>query len=232
MVKKTPTDNIFSNISRALDCIVAISSQSTGKTNADSELDFLKELEGDVDRWRKVPESAFKLIGETLFIQMDESPPCDISIAPDSIKAKLPENIKEKCRTGQKMFQYEYMTLVKEMGEAAILKAWLNKDPKAAGNAYVGMKFLSKKAFLDSFIEARTNDLWGKRESRSQINKKSGKAKHAQIATKKEELAKIWASGKYTSRDICAEQECAALGISFSTARKALRNTPDPQRNS
>lgn len=37
-----------------------------------------------------------------------------------------------------------------------------------------------------------------------------------------------WASGKYSSRDICAEQESAALGMSFSTARKALRGTPVP----
>ena len=38
----------------------------------------------------------------------------------------------------------------------------------------------------------------------------------------------IWASGKYTSRDECAEQECAALDMSYSAARKALRNTPNP----
>lgn len=44
----------------------------------------------------------------------------------------------------------------------------------------------------------------------------------------KEKIQAIWATGKYTSRDICAEQECSALGISFSTARKALINTPDP----
>lgn len=45
---------------------------------------------------------------------------------------------------------------------------------------------------------------------------------------KHEEIRRIWASGKYTSRDICAEQECAGLNISFATARKALRNTPAP----
>ena len=45
---------------------------------------------------------------------------------------------------------------------------------------------------------------------------------------KKENIRTIWASGKYTSRDICAEQECAALEMSFSAARKALRNTPEP----
>lgn len=46
--------------------------------------------------------------------------------------------------------------------------------------------------------------------------------------SKQEKIREIWASGKYSSRDICAEQECAALGMSFSAARKALRNTPDP----
>jgi hypothetical protein len=45
---------------------------------------------------------------------------------------------------------------------------------------------------------------------------------------KAESIRNIWASGKYSSRDICAEQECAALGMSFSTARKSLRGMPDP----
>lgn len=46
----------------------------------------------------------------------------------------------------------------------------------------------------------------------------------------KERIRALWASGKYTSRDRCAEEECAALGISFVAARKALRNTPEPDR--
>ena len=45
---------------------------------------------------------------------------------------------------------------------------------------------------------------------------------------KQEIIRNIWAGGKYSARDICAEQECAGLGMSFSAARKALRNTPDP----
>jgi len=45
---------------------------------------------------------------------------------------------------------------------------------------------------------------------------------------KRSRIREIWASGKYSSRDICAEQECAALNMSFSAARKALRGTPDP----
>lgn len=45
---------------------------------------------------------------------------------------------------------------------------------------------------------------------------------------KSQQMRALWASGKYSSRDICAEQECAALDISFSSARKALRGTPNP----
>ncbi|MCE8002714.1 hypothetical protein [Billgrantia ethanolica] len=45
----------------------------------------------------------------------------------------------------------------------------------------------------------------------------------------KEKIRAIWATGKYSSRDICAEEEWAALGYkSFAAARKALRNTKDP----
>lgn len=41
---------------------------------------------------------------------------------------------------------------------------------------------------------------------------------------KQRKIREIWASGKYASRDICAEQECAALEMSFTAARKALKN--------
>jgi len=46
---------------------------------------------------------------------------------------------------------------------------------------------------------------------------------------KRQAIQLLWASGKYSNRDLCAEQECAALEMSFSSARKALRGTPDPQ---
>lgn len=45
---------------------------------------------------------------------------------------------------------------------------------------------------------------------------------------KHDAIRAIWASGKYSSRDLCAEEECQALGMSFATARRALRGTPDP----
>jgi hypothetical protein len=70
----------------------------------------------------------------------------------------------------------------------------------------------------------------------AQVSMNKKKAKHAAVMKnskpdgnydKHNKIRSIWASGKYTSRDICAEQECAALSMSFSAARKALRNTPD-----
>lgn len=45
---------------------------------------------------------------------------------------------------------------------------------------------------------------------------------------KQAEIRKAWASGKYSSKDICAEQECAGFNMSFSSARKALRGAPKP----
>ena len=43
------------------------------------------------------------------------------------------------------------------------------------------------------------------------------------------EMQKIFASGNYGSnRDACAKAECDRLGIPFHTARKYLRNTPNP----
>ena len=45
---------------------------------------------------------------------------------------------------------------------------------------------------------------------------------------KKEELIRIWLSGKYSSRQICADQEHKAIGMALTTARKALQGTPNP----
>lgn len=46
--------------------------------------------------------------------------------------------------------------------------------------------------------------------------------------SKAEQIKSLWTSGKYKSRDVCAEQECAALNMSYASARKALIGTPDP----
>lgn len=70
---------------------------------------------------------------------------------------------------------------------------------------------------FDQFKKIRAKDAADKRHS------KPGGSR-----AKSEAIREIWATGKYSSRDRCAEEEAAALNMSFSTARKALRGTPDP----
>ncbi len=48
------------------------------------------------------------------------------------------------------------------------------------------------------------------------------------IRANRKHMLDVWLSGNYTTRDICAEQEAEALGITFSTARKYLTNSPNP----
>lgn len=78
-----------------------------------------------------------------------------------------------------------------------------------------------QKRLSESFIRAEKSE--SARRAANVRHEKAGGSRE-----KRETLQSIWASGKYSSRDICAEQECAALGVSYSTARRALRNTPEP----
>lgn len=74
----------------------------------------------------------------------------------------------------------------------------------------------------------------GQRSAKARVstrNKVAADARHDKPGGAREKAAAIraiWASGKYSSRALCAEQECAALDMSFDAARKALRNTPKP----
>lgn len=71
----------------------------------------------------------------------------------------------------------------------------------------------------------------GTPEWRKETARKAANIRHSQKGAshdKQAQIQEIWATGKYTSRDRCAEEECAGLGMSFSAARKALRNTPEP----
>lgn len=68
-------------------------------------------------------------------------------------------------------------------------------------------------------------------DARRSVGKVAADARHDKPSgsrDKRAQMQALWASGKYTSRDICADEEHEALGISFSAARKALRNTPQP----
>ena len=70
---------------------------------------------------------------------------------------------------------------------------------------------------------------WRKRNARAAANAMHDKPGGSR--DKQSQIRAAWESGKYSDRDTCAEQECAALDMPYSTARKALRNTPEPTRN-
>jgi hypothetical protein len=86
---------------------------------------------------------------------------------------------------------------------------------------------------VKSLVEARID--------KSVIQKRKKQAKHAAETRhnkpggsrdKTAQIQAIWASGKYDSRDRCAEEEARALGMSISTARRKLQNTPEPPSRS
>ena len=71
----------------------------------------------------------------------------------------------------------------------------------------------------------------GSPEWRSKSAKTAIEARHNRPGGSRDKqrmIREIWASGKYSSRDLCAEEEYLALKMSFSAARKALRNVPKP----
>ncbi len=87
---------------------------------------------------------------------------------------------------------------------------------------------------LHQFVDggAKEKSIIGTPAQRQDQAKRAADALHDQPGgsrDKKKQMQEKWASGKYSSRDRCAEEECAALNMSFSAARKALRNTPKPK---
>ncbi|WP_322063688.1 hypothetical protein [Burkholderia cenocepacia] len=58
--------------------------------------------------------------------------------------------------------------------------------------------------------------------------RRGAEAKHRGNVAKKEQLLAQWASGKYTNKETCADEECGALGVARATARSWLRGVPDP----
>lgn len=81
------------------------------------------------------------------------------------------------------------------------------------------------EALIHSIASTRASAIG--RNASTARHRKSGSA-HEKANAGRKAIRSIWASGKYSDKDTCAEQEYDALGISFSTARKALRNAPDP----
>ena len=84
------------------------------------------------------------------------------------------------------------------------------------------MKAVGEAAKMGFEQQTHFASLRGRRSVEIRHNKPNG------TRDKQKQIRDAWASGKFKTRDICAEQECEDIGMSFSTARRALRNTPNP----
>lgn len=100
--------------------------------------------------------------------------------------------------------------------------------PSTIGNLVAVFTMLAVVARTDKSTRSKAESI--QQLFRSQAARHAANEKHENNGNraKQHAIREAWASGKFKSRDICAEQECAALEMSFSAARKALRNTPDP----
>lgn len=109
-------------------------------------------------------------------------------------------------------------------------QAWISKDiPNVVRHSIEASAALRNGIFMAvSSVEQLSGYL-----SIVENARRAADARHSQpggAREKQKHIQEIWASGKYSNRDLCAEEEYAAIGMSFSAARKALRNTPDPHR--
>lgn len=121
------------------------------------------------------------------------------------------------------------LDLAKRVAERTLPELF-GEEAEAAAVATVLVQSLLKKAAA-LFLGIELTSSKSEREARSLLARKAADARHDKpggTRSKADAIRAIWASGKYSSRAICAEQECAALDMSFDAARKALRNTPNP----
>jgi hypothetical protein len=119
-------------------------------------------------------------------------------------------------------------TLIKEgRASAEVIRNLIVMVPQALGALGALAMMLNGSPLAQSFIDQQIGQL------RSASAAHAADSRHGQpggYREKHEKLRSAWASGNYASRDECAHAECPALGLSFSSGRKALRGTPKPTR--
>lgn len=83
-------------------------------------------------------------------------------------------------------------------------------------------------------VESQPDTGIGSTTWRQETARKAANAKHDQPGGSREkhrQIREMWATGKYSTRDRCAEEEYGALRMSLSSARNALKNTPNPEKS-
>jgi len=128
-----------------------------------------------------------------------------------------------------------WLRIMKDLGD---LEGMLPRSEFRKVKKLVELAVDSFNNTMIAYMSGKFPDLAGRYVDEALTLERKARAKHAADERhsqpggpreRKETIREIWATGKYSSRDICAEEEWQAVGYgSFAAARKALRNTPDP----
>lgn len=121
------------------------------------------------------------------------------------------------------------MRMLKEAIQTAAGNPLMTPEVKEIAKMFV-LLIEDRKPFeydFDSLIEPIIKIV--EKDTKSQSGSHAANVKHEEGNKRREEIRAIWAEGKYSSRSDCAEQEWCYLEFgSYDTARKALKNTPNP----
>lgn len=146
-----------------------------------------------------------------------------------------PSNPEEIGRLTAKDKSASYYMFVMGVLESATGDFIDHDFPKQTDNAAIRLSeaALWIAQWLSCDAETLLHDLKKIADANSDRGRRAAQALHSRVGgshDKQQSSRNAWASGKYSSRDLCAEQECAALNMAFGTARRALRNTAEPPR--
>jgi hypothetical protein len=113
-------------------------------------------------------------------------------------------------------------------GLVILFKDQIMLNKKLAFIADINIKMAGNYKENQEIVSSELNMIVAASKARG---KKAIDIRHNQPGGSRDKQARVrqaWSSGRYKSRDICAEQKCGELEMSFAAARKALRNTPKP----
>ena len=121
---------------------------------------------------------------------------------------------------------HSYENNCRQLEEAIKIRAQIC-DLLEQKNASTEEKFFAAVNALPKAAQAGMQAIRAEVSGRAKAAADSLHSKPGGSRDKQAAIRAMWATGKYKSRAICAEQECAALNMSLDAARKALRNTPE-----
>lgn len=203
------------------------------RNEVDALLDELIDIEEQ--RGASIDDARHHRIGEWHRIETLARWPAGEHFLTEEDGRMLRESFKFQTKTGKPDLDKSSLEALKEWADADVNQRWLSFCIYVWARITGGAASEEESVVLFAIAHRALGYLTMSYEKPEQevlrsFAKKGADALHLKKGhrEKRMKIREAWASGKYTSRDICAEQECAAIGMSFSTARKALRGTPDP----